>query len=229
MAAAGHNAGMLLVGFVWALFAPLLLLVPAALLAWLLRRARPQWPRQRRWALAAATTVALVAAWWVPQRLQFAALCEQLGPPRIEARAQAEGFFLDDGTANSFGMRYLQEEGFAWIEARSIYRRDGYTRYRKAGDRIEHEEIERLSATHVLASAHEPQPGGVSIHRQTIRERDGGRLLASAATAHFDGGTAKWVLGAWGSAHCPDPVTAAGSAAFQAGYHLARDTLRPPR
>jgi hypothetical protein len=49
--------------------------------------------------------------------------------------------------------------------------------------------------------------------------------MAQAASANFDGGTAKWVLGAWGSASCPNPVTTAGSAAFQATYHLARDTL----
>jgi hypothetical protein len=72
---------------------------------------------------------------------------------------------------------------------------------------------------------YEQRPGGVSVQRQEIRARQGGRLMAQAASANFDGGTAKWVLGAWGSASCPNPVTTAGSAAFQATYHLARDTL----
>lgn len=216
---------MTLIGLLWAIAAPLLLLIPVALLAGLLRRWRPAWPRRRRWGLAGAVTAAVVAVLWLPQRLQFAALCDGLGPPRIEARAAVAGFFLDDGTANSFGMRYLHEEGFEWIEARSIYRRDAYTRYRKVDGRIEQQEIDRLSAAHVFTSTHEELPGGVSVQRQVIREREGGRLLAHAASARFDGGIAKWVLGAWGSANCPNPVTTAGSAAFQATYHLARDTL----
>jgi hypothetical protein len=216
---------MTLIGLLWAIAAPLLLLMPVALLAWLLGRWRPAWPRRRRWGLAAAATAALVALSWLPQRLQFAALCDGLGPPRIEARAAVAGFFLDDGTANSFGMRYLHDEGFDWIEARSIYRRDAYTRYRKVDGRIEQQEIDHLTAAHVFTSTHERLPGGVQVHRQFIRERASGRLMAQAASANFDGGTAKWVLGAWGSASCPNPVTTAGSAAFQATYHLARDTL----
>ena len=216
---------MTLIGLLWAVAAPLLLLIPAALLAVQLRRRRPAWPRRRRWGLAVAVTLAGVALLWLPQRLQFAALCDDLGPPRIEARAAVAGFFLDDGTANSFGMRYLHDEGFDWIEARSIYRRDAYTRYRKVDGRIEQQEIEQPSAAHVFTSTHEQRPGGVSVQRQEIRERQSGRLMAQAASARFDGGTAKWVLGAWGSASCPNPVTTAGSAAFQATYHLARDTL----
>lgn len=216
---------MMLLGFVWAVAAPLLLLIPAALLAWLLRRHRPAWPPRRRWALALGATLAIVAIAWLPARLRFAALCDELGPPRIAARAAVPGFFLADGTANSFGMRYLHEEGFDWIEARSIVRRGGYTRYRKVGDRIESEEIDEPTATHGLESTHESRPGGVSVSRQVIRERASGRVLAEAASARFDGGPAKWVLGAWGSAHCPNPVTAEGSRRFQATYQLARDTL----
>lgn len=216
---------MMLLGFVWALAAPLLLLIPAALLARLLRRHRPGWTPRRRRAVAVGVTLAAVALAWLPGRLRFATLCDELGPPRIEARAAVAGFFLDDSTANSFGMRYLHEEGFDWIEARSIVRRGGTTRYRKVGDRIEQDEIDQPTAAHVLVSTHESHAGGVSISRQVIREREGGRLLAQAASARFDGGPAKWVLGAWGSASCPDPVTAEGSRRFQANYHLARDTV----
>jgi len=123
-------------------------------------------------------------------------------------------------------MRYLHDEGFAWIEARSLHRRDGFTRYRKVGDRIEQQEVDALSAAYTVRSQHEVLAGGMSVQRTTVSERAGGRVLASAASAYFEGGSAKWVLGAYGSAQCPNPVTAAGSAAFNATYHLARDTLR---
>lgn len=219
---------MLLLGFIWALGAPLLLLLPVALLARLLHRARPQWRRRSRWGLAAALTAAVVLTLWLPGRLRFAQHCAALGPPRIDARAQADGLFLDDGTANSFGMRYLQEEGFAWIEARSIHRRGGFTRYRKVGERIEQQEIDALTAAYVVQSQYEVSSGGLSTQRTTVSERASGRVLASAASARFDGGAAKWVLGIYGSAQCPNPLTAAGSAAFRAEYHLARDTLRGP-
>lgn len=219
----------MLLGFVWAVAAPLLLLIPVALLTRLLRQRRPAWTPRRRRVVAVGATLAVVLLAWLPGRLRFATLCDELGLPRIEARAAVAGFLLDDSTAHSFGMRYLLEEGFDWIEARSIVRPGGTTRYRKAGDRIEQDEIDQPTAAHVLQSTHESHPGGVSISRQVIRERAGGRVLAQAASARFDGGPAKWVLGAWGSASCPDPVTAEGNRRFQASYHLARDTLGRPR
>lgn len=217
---------MMLLGLLWSAAAPLLLLLPAALLSWVLHRVRPDWGRSRRRLLAAALVLAAVLALWVPDRLHFAQRCTDLGPPRVLQRAQADGIFLDDPTANSFGTRYLHDEGFAWMEARSIYQRDRFTRYRKVDGRIVSDEVDALTAAYTVQSTHEVQDGGVSVQRTTVSERASGRVLASAAMAHFHGGRARWVLGAWGSASCPNPVTADGAAAFEAAYHLARDTLR---
>lgn len=219
---------MLLVGMVWALFAPLLLLIPAAVLSrWLHRRgwpARPGW----RWPLAVGSVAVAVLAVWLPQRLQFARLCDELGPPQILQTAQADGFFLDDTTANSFGMRYLQEEGFAWMEARSIHKRDAYTRYtRDADGRITSTETAALTAAYRLQAVDEDLPGGTHVQRLQLTRMDTGAVLASAASAHFQGGHARWVLGMWGSATCPNPASIGGSAAFQRTRHLARDALRP--
>lgn len=219
---------MMLVGMVWALLAPLLLLVPAAaLVGWMRVAGRPARARLH-WPLAVGGVLAAVLAVWLPQRWQFARLCDSLGAPQILQTAQADGFFLDDGTANSFGMRYLQEEGFAWIEARSIFRREGYTRYTRAADgRITGAETGALSAAFRLHAADEDLPGGTHVQRLQLTRIDTGAVLASAASAHFQGGHARWVLGMWGSASCPSPVTPAGSRAFQQTYHLARDALRP--
>jgi hypothetical protein len=104
-------------------------------------------------------------------------------------------------------------------------RRGGYIRYRKTGNRIDSEEIDALTATHVVSSEFESRGPNASVHRTTVRERATGRLLASASGANFGGGLARPVLGVWGSAQCPNPITAQGQAVFQAQYHLARDTL----
>lgn len=219
---------MMLIGMVWAVLAPLLLLIPAAALAWLLRRAR--WPTRARlrWPLAVGVVAAAVLAVWLPQRLQFARLCDELGSPQVLQTAQADGFFLDDGTANSFGMRYLQAEGFAWMEARSIFKRDAYTRYtREADGRITSTEVAALTAAYRLQAVDEDLPDGTHVRRLQLTRMDTGALLASAASAHFLGGHARWVLGMWGSATCPNPVTPAGNQAFQQTWHLARDTLQP--
>jgi hypothetical protein len=218
----------MLVGMAWALLAPLLLLIPVAVLVrWMQHR---NWPAQarRRWPLALGTVATLVLAVWLPQRWQFAQLCNDLGPPQILQTAQADGFFLDDTTANSFGMRYLQAEGFAWLEARSIDKRDAYTRYtREADGRITSTETGALTAAYRLQATNEDLPGGTHVQRLALTRIDTGALLASAASAHFQGGHARWVLGMWGSATCPTPVTPAGSRTFQKTRHLARDALRP--
>lgn len=219
---------MMLVGMVWALLAPLLLLIPAAVLSWLMRRAG--WPARARlrWPLAVGAMAAAVLAVWLPQRLQFARPCNELGSPQILQTAQADGFFLDDSTANSFGMRYLREEGFAWMEAPSIYRRDAYTRYtREADGHITSAEVGALTAAYRLHAVDEDLADGTHVQRLQLTRIDTGAVLASAASANFQGGHARWVLGMWGSASCPNPVTPAGSRAFQQTYHLARDVLRP--
>lgn len=219
---------MMLVGMVWALFAPLLLLIPAAGLGWLLHRRG--WPARStlRWPLAVGVVGTAVLAVWLPQRLQFAQLCDDLGPPQILQTAQADGFFLDDGTANSFGQRYLLEEGFAWMEARSIYKPDAYTRYSRATDGyIASEETTALTAAYRLHAANDELPDGTHVQRLQLTRIDSGVVLARAASANFHGGHARWVLGMWGSASCPNPVTPAGSRAFMQTRHLARDALRP--
>lgn len=76
--------------------------------------------------------LAPVGGVWYVDHQAFVRVCQQYGVPVVTRTAQVDGFFLDDGTANSFGMRYLQSEGFQWMEARSIYRRDAFVRYTRA-------------------------------------------------------------------------------------------------
>lgn len=209
------------------MLAPLLLAIPAGALYALLGMVhRPAWPSRVRLGVAIAITALGVLALWLPARLQFSRVCDRIGPPRVIERMPVDGFFLDDSTANSFGTRYLHEEGFAWYEARSIYRRDAYTRYRKTDVGIQTDEIDALSAVVRVASESTAADTDIAIQRVVITHLPSGRELASAAQARFGGGPAKWVLGAYGSANCPNLMSSGGGEWFQRYYHLARDTLR---
>jgi Arc/MetJ family transcription regulator len=204
--------------FLWAAFAPLLLVVLVIIAARLLKRrsARP-------WPLAAVLVLVPVALLYGWDRWQFARLCDGLGAPQVLERQVVDGVLLDSPTANSFGMRYLHDGVFSWIEIRDIYRRDGWRRYTRYADgRITDAPIDAPTAAILVRETHEHR-GGVSIARTEVRERASDRLLAQAAQAHSDGGPAKWVLGAWGTATCPS----AGSSDWSRWYHLARETLRP--
>lgn len=213
---------MTLPGLLWVAFAPvglLLMVVIGRLL--LLRRMRARWG----WPVAAATVLLPVAALWLQDHADFVRVCDGEGLPVVLRRAAADGVFLNSGTANSFGMRYLQEEGFAWVEAPSIHRRGSWVRYEKtAGESITTTEIDALTARYEVREVFSQPNGHTGLSQTQVIERSTGELLAKAGSATFDGGRAKWLLGAWGVRSCP---SAMGSpASFNAYYHLAKNTLR---
>jgi hypothetical protein len=219
---------MMLVGLLWAMFAPVGLLLIGLVLDRIVQRfAVPVRPRTRRW-VALLLPFAVVAVVWWQDAAEFERVCADLGTAQILETRHVDGVFLDDPTANSFGMRYLHDEGFDWIEARSIYRRDGFTRYDKSASGISNRETDTLTASVTVESRHTEASPYVHAERVNIFDRQSGRLLATAANAHFNGGRAHWLLGAWGSKSCPNPATQQGSADFNRYYHLAKLTLRDP-
>ena len=115
-------------GIIWAVTAPLLLLMPVSLLFALL--SFTGWSRRVRMAVATGLVVITVGTiWWLDYK-EFVSVCEGVGKPRIIMRSTADGIFLDSPTANSFGMNYLHEQGFAWLEMKSIYDRNKIDRRR---------------------------------------------------------------------------------------------------
>ncbi len=216
---------MMLIGIVWAALAPLSLVLVAILLARALRR------RAGRAALpiAAVLVAAPVATLWLRDRAQFRTVCDGVAKAVIIRKASADGILLASGTANSFGMRYLHEEGFAWIEAPSISRRDAWVRYERVASRsdsaaIRTVEIPAPTARYEVREDFSQPFRHTGLSRTTVVDRTTGDVIASAGSATFDGGTAKWVLGAWGSGSCPSAMSS--PAAFDDYYHLARKTLR---
>lgn len=225
----------MLAGLLLAVLGPLLLLLPVALLYLLFRRiglgARlglgPDNARLLHLAAAAVLVSGIVLATYLPGRFEFERLCDALAEPRIQERTRAEGFFLDDLTANSFGRRYISEEGFAWFETHDIYRRGQFVRFRKDGVQVVIEPASELQARHVVKSGTDVRDNTIHVSRTAISERRSGRLLAEAHSVTYHGGPLGMVLGVYGMSHCPNPVTPEGSRQFNLYYHLVREVLGP--
>lgn len=220
-------------GILLGIFGPFLLIVPMAVMYWLFVRSNPAarfgWSRgtpRLAYAMTAVLSVLLVVGTtYLPGKLEFNRLCESLAEPRPTERARADGFFLDDSTADSFGMRYLRDEGFAWFETRDIYKRDGYARYRKQGEEVVREPVSELKALYTVQSTFEERSPGLQVNRVVVTERASGKLLAEAHSVTYHGGPLSLLLGLYGLSSCPSVHTQQGSRQFNAYYHLARDTL----
>ncbi len=216
---------MMLLGLLWAMLAPLSLVALVAALTFAARRIYPRAPLVVALGASAILVLSPVAYLWRQDRAAFDALCAAEGPARILDKANADGMLLVSGTSNSFGMRYLHEEGFAWMEARDIHRRDGFVRYtRNDKGEISTTPIEAPTARYEVRETFEEPAPTVSVSRTTVVERQTQRELARASSLMFLGGRLRWLTGAWGVATCPDARSDA--AAFNAWYHLARNTLR---
>jgi len=220
---------MMFLGFLWAAFAPLMLLVPMAVLALTFGRMLP--PRGSSFsrlvprALAVVLVIGPTAALWLADRADFRQVCDGVGAAVIYRKASAEGVLLDSGTSNSFGMRYMQEEGFMWMEAQDIYNRDAYVRYTRNPDKtITTTKIDAPTARYLVQETVEKPYSHTSLSVTHVIDRITNEELARAGTSQFDGGRAKWVLGAWGTLSCPG--ASAEPEEFWNYYHLARRTLR---
>ena len=221
---------MMLIGILWAAFAPAILIFCACLLSLMLKKMKwldrfslnekkHRWPR---FIVSLVLVMLVPLSVWLPEKKKFDQYCAAHGTPIIFKKEKTDGFFLDDSTANSFGMRYLHEEGFSWIEARSIYNPKEYTRYEKNGGAILEKEIEKITAEFEVKSVFSEKEG-ISISEMIISRISTGEKLASAANINFDGGWAKWVFGAWGPQSCPSAQS--NPEAFKKMYGLAKDTL----
>lgn len=223
-------------GLLLSFLGPALFLLPvwgvsAALRRWVLARwfgARGATARHMSWILAVVMVGAAVLATYVPGRMEFERLCEALSEPRIHERAVAPGFYLDDLAADSFGQRYVGEEGFAWMETRDIYRRDAHVRYRRVGGEVVREPAPDLWARYAVTSTLEVRARGIHVARTAITDRADGRLLAQAHSLTYHGGPLGMLLGVYGLSQCPDPRSPEGSRRFDTYYHLARRVLSPP-
>jgi hypothetical protein len=147
----------------------------------------------------------------------------------VYRKASADGIFLNSGTANSFGTRYLLEEGFSWMEAPSIYTRGAWTRYERDSsasnpNNIKTTEITALTARYEVREIFSQPFPHTGLSTTQVIDRSTAGVLAKAGRANFDGGRAKWFLGAWGTTDCPSAMRESDN--FSAYYHLAKQTLR---
>ena len=214
---------MTLLGLIWAVAAPLLLLSIGAILVLLLNFTG--WSRYRRIAVATGIVVVIVGSFWWKDYREFNAVCKRVGKPQIIARAKADGIFLDSPTANSFGMNYLNQQGFAWMEMRSIYDRNKIERVvREESGQTRTEPADAITARYEVRETFEQPYPHTSVNVTRIIDRQTGMVMAQAGTAHFDGGQVKWIMGVYGMSHFPSAMT--GRDDFQTYYYLAQRTLR---
>lgn len=216
---------MMLIGVIWAIFAPLLLLIPIGAMYLVANRIPALSTKKHKIIFAIAFPVAIVFSLWLSASFKFETHCQAIGKPQIFEKRKVDGIFLNDSTANSFGMRYLHDEGFLWMEARSIYNREGFTRYEISPTGLTQHEVDKLSATIEVENVFS-EDAISSTTRTTIRDRLSNKILAEAGDAYFHGGAARIFLGAWGSKSCSSIMTSSGSAEFNQFYHLAKLTLR---
>jgi hypothetical protein len=211
---------MTLIGFIWAIAAPLLMVGAAGFLYWLL--SWTGWSRPLRLTVATVVVVIPVATiWWLDYR-EFTTVCATVGKPRIMQRAEAEGIYLDSPTANSFGMNYLHQQGFSWLEMRSIYDRSTFERVTRSADgQMTTIPIPSISARYEVRETFEQPYPHTSVDMRRIIDRQSGQLLAQAGSANFNGGRARLFLGAYGSRSYPTAIVD-----FQDYYYLAQRTLR---
>jgi hypothetical protein len=164
---------------------------------------------------------------WYQDYREFRQVCQEYGLPRIQRMEKAEGFYLDDGTANSFGMRYLQEEGFLWMEAKSIYKRDEFVRYTISPDRKVTEVAQKTKTARfeVIGEFIKPfEHTSVSFTRvMDTQAPAGAQEMARSAMLNFSGGRMRPVLGIYGTADFPS--ARADTTSWQEAYHLVRNTL----
>ncbi len=213
---------MTITGLIWAAFAPLLLVLIVWLVRWGLRKAGVG----HAMPLAILFVATPVASVWFWDRAEFVSVCEGEGKPMIYRKASADGIFLNSGTANSFGMRYLHDEGFLLVEAPSIYKRGGWVRYQRGSDKktINSIDIPAITARYQVWEDFSQPFSHTGLSQKKIIDRTTGEALTKADSATFSGGRMKWVLGAWGVLSCPGTMISPQD--FQDYYHLARNTLR---
>jgi hypothetical protein len=214
---------MMLMGIIWALLAPLSLLLPM----WIIRKLLKNRRVIRHNAIAVLVVCLPVWLVWYLDYRDFRQVCQEQGLPKINRTAKADGFYLDDSTANSFGMRYLYDDGFQWMEAKSIYQRDAFVRYEISADRkiSQTEQKNKTARFEVISEFTKPYPH-TSVNFTRIIDTHapaGAQELARSAMVNFDGGKMFAVLGVYGTSDFPSARSE--SETWKEAYYLVRNTL----
>ena len=225
-------------GVLLAIFGPLLLLpVTWAVYRWV---ARPALHALRgngavgsgdRW-LAAGVAILLVAGIvagsWFPGHLEFRRQCALHATPVIHDVTRVDGFYRSRLYPYE-ARRFLDEFGFAYVDAPHLHR-DGVTvRYSQSPQgEVSEQEVaapqDGYAVTETLS-----RPGyGVQVIGKRVHSLPGDRELARAAVVMFEGGPLAIFLGAYAMESCPDIRSAQGSQDFRTYYDLEQVVLRAP-
>ena len=213
---------MMLIGLIWAFFAPAVFVILFFILNRYFFKSTSFSSGSQRYRFIIVIALSPLILIWLPERIKFEQVCRKYGTPIIYKKVKTEGFFLDGSTANSFGMRYLHDDGFKWIEAKSIYNRNEFVRYEKNDQKIDQKEISAVTSEYIVKTEND-QNIKYFNNKMTISHKPTNELLAVAYSFRFDGGYLKWFVGMWGTASCPSAMTNPDD--FRQMYRLVKNTL----
>ncbi len=225
-------------GMLLAVFGPLLLLpVTWAVYRWV---ARPALRSLRGGGatgggdrgLAAAISVLLVAGVvagsWFPGHLEFRRQCALHATPVIHEVTRVDGFHRSRLYPHE-ARRFLDDFGFAYVEAPHLHRAGVTLRYsRTPQGEFTEQEVPAPRGGYAVTETLSRPGHGVQIIGKRVHTLPGDRELARAAVVVFEGGPLAIFLGAYAMESCPDIRSAEGSRDFRTYYDLERVVLRAP-
>jgi len=226
---------ILLLGYILVLFGPLLL-IP---ITWLIYRfgVSPYlMPRLARyldgWNETLAGTIislffvlSILAASYLPGRMEFNRLCSNHGRPEIQDRVSVEGY-LGTRVFPYQASSILRDSPFRYIETRDPYNDEQYLIYRLDADgALTDSVIEKPASRFGVKNSLSRTAWGNTLNKKTIYELKTGRVLAGAASITFDGGPLSLLLGVYAMEHCPDIISETGSERFNTFYNLESKIL----
>ena len=168
--------------------------------------------------------VVLVAS-YLPGKIEYDKLCEQFSTPAIERHVNTDSFFrtrLYPYEAKQF----LGDDGFKFVEAPHMYKKDRYIKYSLSGEgEIIEQEINEPVSQYGVRDELKLLASGINLSQKTAYEMESGREFARASTVLYSGGPLSLFMGIYAMSNCPDIRTEKGSKDFETYYKFEKKIL----
>jgi hypothetical protein len=230
-----EEAIMIGLGILVAIFGPLLLI---PLIVIVNRAARPfmfhLFPeslsgdvrRTYEWLLSTGIVMVVMAASYLPGRLEFNRLCKEKGPPVILQRVITDGYFRTPLYPYEAGM-ILYQSSFTFVEGPDMYRKGVYLRYMRAKyDRTQAEKITAPTSRYGVREDFQVVKYGIQMTSKKIYILDGEHEIARATGLSYQGGPLWFFFGAYALMSYPN--IAQNAQDFSTYCNLEKEVLKAP-
>lgn len=223
-------------GFLLAIFGPLLLIpitwgvhrwiTKALVLPWLAARFGKLMPPLFGVTLSVGAVGLTLALSYFPGKFEFNGLCTRYSKPQVQKRVMVDGFYRTRLYPYE-AARFLREEGFAFVEAPHMYKKNIYVRYSMLADgKVREQETTELVSQYGVREDFSQPSYGILMNQKTVYQIASSRQFANAAGVTYTGGPLSLLLGTYALSSCPDIRTPSGSEDFKTYYHLEKAVLR---